>query len=114
MSSSKTGALSAAVIWREVLEEVKSSTRFLFLSTPVSSESAAGGDVVELVLLLILWHHLHPNFLQPRGLQIQKRLDQPEEALPLEEEGVIRGIGGPAHEQVSRVTETKRHIARNK
>jgi hypothetical protein len=39
-------------------------------------------------LLLIIWHHLHPDFLQPWGLQIQKRPDQPEEALPLEEEGV--------------------------
>jgi hypothetical protein len=33
----------------EVLEEASSSTRFLFLSTQVSSESAGGGDVVELV-----------------------------------------------------------------
>jgi hypothetical protein len=45
--------------------------------------------------LPILWLHLRPNFLQPLGLQIQKRLDQPKEALPLEEEGVKRGIGGP-------------------
>jgi hypothetical protein len=37
--------------------------------------------------LPILWLHLCPDFLQPRGLQIQKRPDQPEEALPLEEEG---------------------------
>jgi hypothetical protein len=65
-------------------------------------------------LLLILRHHLRPNFLQPRGLQIQKRPDQPEEALPLEEEGVKRGMSGPAHEQVSKVTEAKRNIARNK
>jgi hypothetical protein len=49
MSSSRTGALSATVLWREILKEVKSSTRFLFLSTPVSSESVAGGDVIELV-----------------------------------------------------------------
>jgi hypothetical protein len=39
-------------------------------------------------LLPILRLHLHPDFLQPRGLQIQLRSDQPEEALPLEEEGV--------------------------
>jgi hypothetical protein len=49
ISSSRTGALLAAVLCREVLEEVKLSTRFLFLSAPVSSESAGGGDVVELV-----------------------------------------------------------------
>jgi hypothetical protein len=49
ISSSRTGALLAAVLCREVLEEVKLSTRFLFLSTPVFSESAGGGDVVELV-----------------------------------------------------------------
>jgi hypothetical protein len=65
-------------------------------------------------LLLILRHHLRPDFLQPRGLQIQKRPDQPEEALPLEEEGVKRGIGGPAHEQVSIVIEAKGNTARNK
>jgi hypothetical protein len=45
---------------------------------------------------------------------MQKRPDQPEEALPLEEEGAKQGIGGPAHEQVSRVTEAKRNTARNK
>jgi hypothetical protein len=33
----------------EVLEEMNSSTRFLFLSRLGSSESAGGGDVVELV-----------------------------------------------------------------
>jgi hypothetical protein len=49
-------------------------------------------------LLPILRLHLHPDFLQPRGLQIQKRPDQPEEALPLEEEGVKRGIDGPTSE----------------
>jgi hypothetical protein len=48
-SSSRAGALLAAVLCREVLEEVNSSTRFLFLSAPVSSKSAGGGDVVELV-----------------------------------------------------------------
>jgi hypothetical protein len=48
--------------------------------------------------LLILRLHLRPDFLQPRGLQIQKRPDQPEEALPLEEEGVKRGIDGPTSE----------------
>jgi hypothetical protein len=49
ISSSRTGALSAAVLYREELEEAKSLTRFLFLSAPVSSENAGGGDVVELV-----------------------------------------------------------------
>jgi hypothetical protein len=48
-SSSRTGALLAAVLCIEVLEEVNSLTRFLFLSVPVSSESKGGGDVVELV-----------------------------------------------------------------
>jgi hypothetical protein len=48
--------------------------------------------------LPILWLHLRPDFLQPRGLQMQKRPDQPEEAFPLEEEGVKRGIGGPMSE----------------
>jgi hypothetical protein len=38
--SSRTGASSATVLWAEVLEEANSSTRFLFLSIPVSSESA--------------------------------------------------------------------------
>jgi hypothetical protein len=47
--SSSTGASLAAVLCTEVLEEVNSLTRFLFLSAPVSSESAGGGDVVELV-----------------------------------------------------------------
>jgi hypothetical protein len=49
-------------------------------------------------LLPILRLHLCPDFLQPRGLQIQWRPDQPEEALLLEEEGVKRGIGGPTNE----------------
>jgi hypothetical protein len=48
-------------------------------------------------LLLILRHHLRPDFLQPRGLQIQTRLDQPEEALPLEDGGVKQGTGGPVN-----------------
>jgi hypothetical protein len=48
-SSSRTGALLVAVLCREVLEEANSLTHFLFLSAPVSSESAGGGDVVELV-----------------------------------------------------------------
>jgi hypothetical protein len=47
--SSKTGASLAAVLCTVILEEVNSSTRFLFLSAPVSSKSAGGGDVVELV-----------------------------------------------------------------
>jgi hypothetical protein len=65
-------------------------------------------------LLLTLRHHLRPDFLQPRGLQIQKRPDQPEEALPLEEEGTKRGISGPTHEKVSKVIEAKRKIAQSK
>jgi hypothetical protein len=48
-SSSSIGASSAAVLYAEVLEEANSSMRFLFLSIPVSSESAGGGDVIELV-----------------------------------------------------------------
>jgi hypothetical protein len=48
-SSSRTGASSAAVLYAEVLEEANSSTCFLFLSTPVSSESAGEDDVDELV-----------------------------------------------------------------
>jgi hypothetical protein len=38
-------------------------------------------------LALILRRHLHPDYHQPRGLQMQTRPDQPEGALPLEEEG---------------------------
>jgi hypothetical protein len=49
ISSSRTGASLAAVLCTEVLDEASSSTRFLFLSAPISSESAGGGDVVELV-----------------------------------------------------------------
>jgi hypothetical protein len=49
-------------------------------------------------LFPILRLHLRPDFLQPRGLQIQLRSDQPEEALPLEEEGMKQGIGGPTNE----------------
>jgi hypothetical protein len=49
-------------------------------------------------LLLILRHHLRPDFLQRRGLQIQKRPDQPEEALPLEEGGMKQGTGDPTSE----------------
>jgi hypothetical protein len=64
--------------------------------------------------LPILRLHLRPDFLQPRGLQIQKRPDQLEEALPLEEEGAKRGIGGPTSEQVSKVTDTKINTARNR
>jgi hypothetical protein len=47
--SSRTGASVAAVLCAEVLKDVKLLTRFLFLSAPVSSESAGGGDVIELV-----------------------------------------------------------------
>jgi hypothetical protein len=45
ISSTRTGALPAAA----ELDEAISSTCFLFLSTPVSSTSAGGGDVDELV-----------------------------------------------------------------
>jgi hypothetical protein len=47
--------------------------------------------------LPILRHHLRPDSRQPRGLQIQIRPDQPEGALPLEEEGAKQGIGDPAY-----------------
>jgi hypothetical protein len=47
--SSRTGASLAAVLCTKVLEEVNSSTHFLFLFAPVSSENAGGGNVVELV-----------------------------------------------------------------
>jgi hypothetical protein len=57
--------------------------------------------------LPILWLYLRPDFLQSRGLQIQKRPDQPEEALPLEEEGVKQGIGGPINEQVRKVVDAR-------
>jgi hypothetical protein len=45
ISSARTGALPAAA----ELDEAISSTRFLFLSTPISSASVEGGDVDELV-----------------------------------------------------------------
>jgi hypothetical protein len=47
--SSRKGASAATVFYAEVLEDVKSLTRFLFLSAPVSSDSAGAGNVVELV-----------------------------------------------------------------
>jgi hypothetical protein len=40
-------------------------------------------------LLLILRLHLRPDFLQPRGLQIQWRPDQLQEALLREEEELM-------------------------
>jgi hypothetical protein len=54
-------------------------------------------------LLLIPRHHLHPNFRQPQGLQMQERPDQLVGALPLEEEDAKQGIGDPAYRQVSRM-----------
>jgi hypothetical protein len=48
-------------------------------------------------LLLTLWLHLHPDSLQPRGLQIQWRPDQLQEVLLREEEAVKRGIDGPTN-----------------
>jgi hypothetical protein len=73
-SSSRTGALLAAVLCIEVLEEVNSSTRFLFLSAPVqkAQEEAMSSSWYPLPILRL---HLRPDFLQPRGLQIQKRPD---------------------------------------
>jgi hypothetical protein len=47
--SSRQGAAAAEVFCAEVLEEVTSSTRFRFLLAPMSSDSAVGGDAVELV-----------------------------------------------------------------
>jgi hypothetical protein len=64
-------------------------------------------------LPLILRLHLCPDSIQPRGLQIQWRPDQPQEALLQEEEEVKRGIGGPASEQVSKVVDAKRNTSRN-
>jgi hypothetical protein len=49
MSPTGTEALSAAAFCREELKEANSSTRFLFLLTPMSSASTGGGDVDELV-----------------------------------------------------------------
>jgi hypothetical protein len=49
-SSSRAEASPATFLWAEVLKERSSLTHFLFLSRPRSSESAGGGDVVELVL----------------------------------------------------------------
>jgi hypothetical protein len=48
-SSSGAEASPITVVCTKVLEERSSITRFLFLSTPRSSESAGGGDIVELV-----------------------------------------------------------------
>jgi hypothetical protein len=50
-STSSSGAEVSliTVVCAEVLEERSSITRFLFLSMTRSSESAGGGDVVELV-----------------------------------------------------------------
>jgi hypothetical protein len=47
--SSSKGASVAAVLYAEVLEDVKSSMRFLFLLAPVSSDSTGGGDIIKLV-----------------------------------------------------------------
>jgi hypothetical protein len=47
--SSRQGAAAAEVFYAEVLEEATSSKCFLFLFAPVSSDSAAGGYVIELV-----------------------------------------------------------------
>jgi hypothetical protein len=48
-------------------------------------------------LLLILRLHPCPDSLQPRGLQIQWRPDQPQEVLLREEEAVKQGIDGPTN-----------------
>jgi hypothetical protein len=57
-------------------------------------------------LLLIPRFHLRPDFLQPRGLQIQWKLNEPQEALLQEEEEVKQGIDGPTNGQVRKVTDT--------
>jgi hypothetical protein len=49
MSPARIEALSATAFCREELGEANSSTRFLFLSTPMSLASTGGGDVDELV-----------------------------------------------------------------
>jgi hypothetical protein len=49
MSSSGTEVSPIIVVCAKVLEERSSVTRFLFLSTPQSLESAGGGDDIELV-----------------------------------------------------------------
>jgi hypothetical protein len=48
-------------------------------------------------LLPTLRHHPRLDYRQPRGLQIQMRQVQLEEALPLEEEGTKQGIGDPTY-----------------
>jgi hypothetical protein len=55
-------------------------------------------------LPLILRFHLRPNFLQPRGLQIQRKPNEPQEALLQEEEEVKQGIDGPTNGQVRKET----------
>jgi hypothetical protein len=49
ISSVKIGDFSATACCKVELEEANSSTRFLFLSKPVSSGRAGGSDVDELV-----------------------------------------------------------------
>jgi hypothetical protein len=46
-------------------------------------------------LLKKLRHHLRPSRRRPWGLQKQQKQDQPELALPLEEEDEKSKIGGP-------------------
>jgi hypothetical protein len=58
-------------------------------------------------LPLSLRFHLLLDFLQPRGLQIQWKPNEPQEALLQEEEEVKRGIGGPTNGQVRKVTHTR-------
>jgi hypothetical protein len=48
-------------------------------------------------LLLILRLHLRPDFLHSRGIQMQWRPDQPQEALLREEEEEKQGIDGPTN-----------------
>jgi hypothetical protein len=50
LPSSGTEDSLATVLEAEVLEEANTLAHFLFLSTTRSSDSARGGDVVELVL----------------------------------------------------------------
>jgi hypothetical protein len=78
---------------------MKYAHRHASSSCPHQCLQKAQGEAMSLSWypLPILRLHLRVDFLQPRGLQIQYRPDQPEEALPLEEEGMKQGIGGPTN-----------------
>jgi hypothetical protein len=57
-------------------------------------------------LLKKLWHHLRPSRRRPWGLQKQQKQDQPELALPLEEEDEKSKIGGPTKESITKYQQT--------